>query len=55
MLQFVQKISGYRVPSKANEPAFNAAVDEVAEASQRLLDTLRATDGRASGRLRQAI
>ena len=54
-LQYVRKISGYRAPSRANEPAFNAAVDEVAEASQRLLDTLRATDGRASGRLRQAI
>src|SRR5690606_23498395 len=37
-LQFVRKISGYRKPSKANEPAFNAAVDEIAAASRRLLD-----------------
>ena len=40
-LQFVRKVSGYRVPSKANETAFNAAVDAVAGASQRLLESLR--------------
>ncbi len=39
-LQFVRKISGYRQPSRANEPAFTAAVDEISEASRRLLDTL---------------
>ena len=37
-LQFVRKVSGYREPSRKNEEAFNAAVDEVASASQRLLD-----------------
>jgi hypothetical protein len=37
-LQFVRKISGYRTPSQANRPAFEAAVDEIAEASRRLLD-----------------
>ena len=37
-LQFVRKVSGYRAPSRKNEEAFNAAVDEVASASQRLLD-----------------
>ena len=36
-LQFVRKVSGYRAPSKRNEEAFNEAVDEVAEASRRLI------------------
>jgi len=36
-LQFVRKVSGYRQPSPVNEAAFNAAVEEVAAASQRLL------------------
>ncbi len=40
-LQYVRKISGYRVPSRANETAFNDAVDEVTIASKRLLTTLR--------------
>jgi hypothetical protein len=39
-LQFVRKISGYRKPSRVNEDAFNAAVDDVTAASQRLLDSL---------------
>ena len=39
-LQFVRKISGFVKPSKANEDAFNTAVDEVAAAAQRLLDSL---------------
>jgi hypothetical protein len=39
-LQFVRKISGYRQPSRANEAAFTAAVDEISEASRRLLDSL---------------
>jgi hypothetical protein len=39
-LQFVRKISGYRKPSRANEDVFEAAVDEIAEASQRLLESL---------------
>ena len=37
-LQFVRKVSGSREPSRKNEEAFNAAVDEVASASRRLLD-----------------
>ncbi len=47
-LQFVRKISGYRVPARANETAFDAAVAEVTRASLRLLETLaeRATTGR---------
>ncbi len=39
-LQFVRKISGFRKPSRANEEAFGGAVDEIAEASRRLLDAL---------------
>jgi hypothetical protein len=39
-LQYVRKVSGYRVPSKANEAAFNEAVDEIAAASRRLLEAL---------------
>lgn len=40
-LQFVRKVSGYRAPSQKNEGAFNAAVDDVAEASRRLIETLQ--------------
>jgi hypothetical protein len=39
-LQFVRKVSGYRKPSKLNEEAFERAVDEVAEATQRMLESL---------------
>jgi len=39
-LQFVRKITGFNKPSKANEPAFLAAIDEVAAASARLLHSL---------------
>ena len=39
-LQFVRKISGFRKPSKANQEAFDRAVAEVAESSQRLLSRL---------------
>jgi hypothetical protein len=42
-LQFVRKVSGYRKPSPANEAAFDAAVAEVAAASQRLLEAVTAT------------
>lgn len=40
-LQFVRKISGYRKPSKRNEDAFEAAVDEITRSSRRLLETLQ--------------
>ena len=46
-LQYVRKVSGYRKPSSANEPAFEAAVAEVAEASKRLLDAVAATHPQA--------
>jgi hypothetical protein len=39
-LQFVRKVSGFTKPSKANEAAFSAAVDEVAVASRKLLSLL---------------
>ena len=39
-LQFVRKVSGFSKPSKANEAAFLAAVDEVAAASRNLLRSL---------------
>jgi hypothetical protein len=39
-LQFVRKISGFTNPSKANEEAFQAAVDEVAAVASRLLHSL---------------
>jgi hypothetical protein len=42
-LQFVRKISGFTKPSKANEDAFLAAVDEVAGISKRLLRSLETT------------
>ena len=39
-LQYVRKVSGYRKPSKANEEAFNKAINDVAEATRRMLDDL---------------
>jgi hypothetical protein len=39
-LQYVRKISGYRSPSKKNEDAFLAAVDEIADASRRLIESV---------------
>ena len=42
-LQFVRKVSGFNKPSKANEDAFNRAVDQVAQAAHDLLDSLVTT------------
>ena len=42
-LQFVRKLSGFNTPSRANEAAFDRAVDEVADATRRLLDALVTT------------
>jgi hypothetical protein len=39
-LQFVRKLSGFTKPSKANEDAFNRAVDEIAHIAHHLLDSL---------------
>jgi hypothetical protein len=42
-LQYVRKVSGFTKPSQANESAFDAAVDEVADATRRLIDALVTT------------
>ena len=47
-LQFVRKVSGYRKPAKANEEAFEKAVNGVAEATQKLLDELKQTHAHAN-------
>jgi hypothetical protein len=39
-LQFVRKLSGFTRPSKANQPAFSRAVDQVAQAAHELLSSL---------------
>ncbi|HKS76258.1 MAG TPA: DUF2277 domain-containing protein [Terriglobales bacterium] len=42
-LQFVRKISGFTKPSKANEDAFEAAIEDIAQVSMRLLTALETT------------
>ena len=42
-LQYVRKVSGFTKPSQANESAFDAAVDEVADATRRLIASLITT------------
>lgn len=42
-IQFVRKLSGFTRPSQANEAAFDRAVDEVAAAAKRLMDSLVTT------------
>jgi hypothetical protein len=42
-LQFVRKLSGFTHPSKANEAAFNRAIDEVSAVAHRLLGSLETT------------
>jgi hypothetical protein len=39
-LQFVRKLSGFNAPSRANEAAFNSAIEEVADVARRLIDAL---------------
>jgi hypothetical protein len=39
-LQFVRKLSGFNAPSRANEAAFQRAIDEVAEAARRLIASM---------------
>jgi len=39
-IQFVRKLSGFNAPSKANEAAFDRAIDEVASSARRLIDSL---------------
>ena len=52
-LQFVRKISGFSKPSKANEAAFLAAVDDVAAVSRKLLSSL-ATNAAPRNRAEEA-
>jgi hypothetical protein len=47
-LQFVRKVSGYRKPSKVNQAAFDQAVEEVTQVTQRLLDHLSKHDAQAA-------
>jgi hypothetical protein len=42
-LQFVRKLSGFTKPSRANEAAFNRAIDETAAVARRLIDSLETT------------
>jgi hypothetical protein len=42
-MQFVRKLSGFAHPSHANEAAFDRAVDEVANAARRLINSLQTT------------
>ncbi len=42
-LQFVRKLSGFTKPSKANEAAFAAAIDEITAVSTRLLQSMQTT------------
>lgn len=51
-LQFVRKLSGFNKPSRANEVAFNLAIDAVTQAARRLVDSLVTT---ASPRDREAV
>lgn len=51
-LQFVRKVSGFRKPSKANQEAFEAAVQEIANTTGRLLDDLngKLNDGKRAAK-----
>lgn len=42
-LQFVRKLSGFTIPAKANEAAFDRAIEEVAEAARKLIDSMSTT------------
>jgi hypothetical protein len=53
-LQFVRKLSGFAKPSRANETAFNQAVDDVMEAARRLLLALE-TNSPAKNREAEAM
>lgn len=53
-LQFVRKLSGFHKPSKANEVAFERAIDQVEAAARRLIDSL-VTDAAARNREAEAV
>jgi hypothetical protein len=50
-LQYVRKISGFRAPAAHNAAAFEAAVDEIAAATARLLETLEVRSPQSGRRL----
>jgi hypothetical protein len=54
-LQYVRKISGFRKPSKANEVAFNAAVDDIAAISSRLIAVLETNSSLRERQLRAKV
>src|SRR5204863_342870 len=61
-LQFVRKLSGFNAPSKANEAAFDRAIDDVAAIARRLIDSLRTgaaprnrEEVAAPGRMQRAV
>jgi hypothetical protein len=47
-LQYVRKVSGYRKPSKVNEEAFNKAIEEVADATKKILANIKMVEGQRS-------
>ncbi len=47
-LQYVRKVSGYHKPSRLNQEAFDAAVEDVAAATRRMLERLQAQPAHAS-------
>jgi hypothetical protein len=53
-LQFVRKLSGFTVPSRANEAVFNQAIDDVAAVARRLVDQL-ATNAPPKNREEEAL
>ena len=53
-LQFVRKLSGANRPSRANELAFNAAIEEVTAAAHRLIQSARATTSAPRNREEEA-
>jgi hypothetical protein len=53
-LQYVRKISGFNNPSRVNEAAFNAAVDEITDISSRLLGSLD-TQAKPKNREQEAV
>lgn len=48
-LQYVRKVSWYRMPSRRNQVVFEQAVEEIAMVTQKLLDSLVTTNSRLSG------
>jgi hypothetical protein len=48
-LQYVRKVSGFRAPAAHNREVFEQAVDEIAEATRKLLDGLEVRGSRGSG------